>query len=58
MNADFFRRMKAEQTARDAANKRDDEGHTLREIAFRNWCRDTVFPHAVNRWIHDIGARA
>ena len=35
----------------------DDAGHPLREMAFHNWQRDTVFPTSVDRWVREIGER-
>ena len=47
----------AAKQLREAAIRADDSAHTLREIAFRRWCEETVFPQAVNRWIEQIGRR-
>lgn len=47
----------AARNLRRAAIASDDAGHDLREIAFRRWCAETVFPEAVNRWIAEIGRR-
>lgn len=44
--------------SRALALKHDAAGHPLREWAFAKWCRDTVYPDAVNRWIREIGERA
>lgn len=43
---------------RTMALQSDDAGHGLREFAFFIWCRDTIFPAAVNRWIREVGGRA
>ena len=45
------------RSLREAAIAADNAGHTLREIAFRRWCDETVFPEAVNRRIAEIGGR-
>ena len=46
----------AARNLRHAAIASDNTGHTLREIAFRQWCDETVFPEAVNRRIAEIFA--
>jgi hypothetical protein len=45
------------QALRMYALARDDHGHYMRELAFCNWTRETVFPQAVVRWIEAIGLR-
>lgn len=43
---------------RDLAQQYDAQAAALIEQGFRQWHRDTVYPVAVNRWIHAIGGRA
>ncbi len=32
----------------------DDAGHDLRELAFKNWRAETVFPAAVDSWLRAV----
>lgn len=41
--------------ARREASRRDDEGWFLREYAVSEWCKDTLFPAAIERWVREIG---
>lgn len=43
--------------ARKEAIRRDDAAWWLRELAVANWCAETVFPQAIERWVREIGER-
>jgi hypothetical protein len=43
---------------RCAAIERDNQGHWLREWAVAQWAAGSVFPAAIERWVHEIGEEA
>lgn len=49
-----FRALSADLMRFDAI-RRDDDGLWLREWAVAEWCKTTVFPASIARWVADIG---
>lgn len=49
---------KVRGTLLDAAIKRDDDGHWLREYALARWASSSVFPQVIERWVREIGEKA
>lgn len=39
------------QQLRAAALAADDATHDLRELCFRRWSQETVYPAAIDRWL-------